>query len=347
VTIRLSICIATLNRADVIGATLQSIASQLAESTELVVVDGASTDATESVVESFTRANPRIRYTRLPANSGVDRDFNTAVEVAAGEYCWLMSDDDLLKPGAIGSVLRALDSHPSLVIVNAETRTPDLARILKGNMLGISGDEIYAPDDWESFFVRAGQYLSFIGCVVIRRDLWMSRDREAYFGTLFVHVGVIFQKRLPRAAIILAAPLISIRYGNAMWTPRSLEIWMVKWPDLVWSFPDFSDSAKRRVYRRSPYLRLSTLALFRAKGALTTDAFRKTIAPRVASDWLRWAGYLIAATPGVLMNAAVTAYLKIRSPNEAMPLFELQASPYHFSRSLGRRKGTAQASAAQ
>jgi glycosyltransferase involved in cell wall biosynthesis len=60
----LSICIATYNRADYIGETLDSIIPQLTDNVELLVVDGASTDNTEDVVRTYT--DPRIRYVRLP-----------------------------------------------------------------------------------------------------------------------------------------------------------------------------------------------------------------------------------------------------------------------------------------
>ena len=46
----LSICIATHNRADYIGETLDSIIPQLTDEVEIVVVDGASTDATRTVM---------------------------------------------------------------------------------------------------------------------------------------------------------------------------------------------------------------------------------------------------------------------------------------------------------
>ena len=48
--IRLSICMATLNRAAFIGVMIDSILSQMTEEVELVIVDGASTDGTDQVV---------------------------------------------------------------------------------------------------------------------------------------------------------------------------------------------------------------------------------------------------------------------------------------------------------
>ena len=50
---RLSICIATYNRASCIGETLRSIIPQITEEVEIVVVDGASTDNTCNVVKSY------------------------------------------------------------------------------------------------------------------------------------------------------------------------------------------------------------------------------------------------------------------------------------------------------
>jgi len=116
----LSICIATYNRAGFIGETLDSILHQLTDEVEIVVVDGASTDATPTVMERYAADCPGLRYVRLPAKGGVDQDYCKAVECARGEYCWLFPDDDLFKPGAVKRVLDELRNGPCLVIVNAE-----------------------------------------------------------------------------------------------------------------------------------------------------------------------------------------------------------------------------------
>ena len=116
----LSICIATYNRAGFIGETLDSIIRQLTDEVEIVVVDGASTDATRTVMERYAADCPGLRYIRLPEKGGIDQDFCKAVEYARGEYCWLFPDDDLFKPGAVQRVLDELRNSYSLVIVNAE-----------------------------------------------------------------------------------------------------------------------------------------------------------------------------------------------------------------------------------
>src|SRR5882672_5791002 len=103
--VKLSICIPTYNRAAFIGESLQSIFVQGSEAIEVVVVDGASTDNTAEVVSSFQNNFPNLTYHRGAQNKGVDRDMASAVELARGEYCWLMSSDDSLRPGSIRKML--------------------------------------------------------------------------------------------------------------------------------------------------------------------------------------------------------------------------------------------------
>src|SRR6266478_6908331 len=84
--LRLSICMATHNRGRLIGETLASIVPQLSDATELLVVDGASTDDTQRVVESCFESRANCRYIRLAEKGGVDRDYARSVELARGEY---------------------------------------------------------------------------------------------------------------------------------------------------------------------------------------------------------------------------------------------------------------------
>src|SRR5688572_31057917 len=172
---RISICIATYNRGRFIAETLDSIVPQLVPTVEVVVVDGGSIDDTASVVEPYLRANRALRYVREAVNSGVDRDYDKAVSYARGEYCWLMTDDDLLEPDAIACVLSALDAAPDLVVVNAQVQTADLSGTLMHRFLAFQADREYSSGS-EEFFADVANYLSFIGGVVIRRMAWLERN---------------------------------------------------------------------------------------------------------------------------------------------------------------------------
>ena len=335
---KLTVCISTRNRGAFIAATLDSITQQLTEEVELLVLDGASTDDTETILRSYENKYPNLRYIRRNRNEGVDRDYSTAVELSSGEYCWLMTDDDLLRPGALRTVLNAIQRNHSLVIVDAEVRNTDLSKVLKARQLTIPEDRLYSPAERDDFFKQVGSHLTFIGCVIIKRSLWLERDKEPYFGTLFIHVGVILQSALPGSAYVIAEPLISIRYGNAMWRPRDFEIWMVKWPKLIWSFSGLSDEAKSCVSAFEPWRKLSTLFLFRAKGTYSLATYRTYIHPHIDRALSRFWPMFIACLPGVLANTVALVYSVTVRRDPPIIFFELQNSRYYLPTWLRQNK---------
>ena len=323
-----------MNRDLYLRDTLEGIAKQATPDTEVVIVDGGSTDETAVVVESF-RNRICLVYRRQAAPGGVDKDFDAAVSLASGAYCWLMSDDDELRPGALARVRSLLSSGKlSLVVVNASICNEDFSAVLNDRFVIAQEDRHYEVGEDERLFIDTGNYLTFIGCVVIRRALWLERQREPYFGSLFIHVGIIFQAPLPAPAVLVAEPLVGIRYGNAQWSARAFEIWMFKWPALVWSFR-FSDAAKSAVCRRDPWARPQTLLLHRAKGSYTLSHYRKWLRTLMPSMLQRILARFIAVAPIMLVNVAVSLALKIFVPGSGVALTDLRNSRY---RSLGAIK---------
>ncbi len=324
---KLSICIATYNRGKFIGETLDSILGQLVPGVELIVVDGASPDNTSEVMVRYLSCHPEIRYYREQVNSGVDGDYDKAVGYATGEYCWLMTDDDLLKPDAISRVLEFIDGTLDLVIVNAEVRSADFSKILRQKFIRFSGDKEYGAKDSEKFFSDVASCLSFIGCVVIRRNLWLMRDRSSYYGTLFVHVGVIFQHPPIARVRVIADPLITIRYGNAMWSARGFEIWLFKWPRLIWSFDDFSDQAKALVCPREPWERIDKLILYRAMGAYALADYRNLFSGG-AYGLSRVIPFVIATIPVFMANLFVSLYCVLVHRKASITIHDLARSQH-------------------
>jgi abequosyltransferase len=313
----LSICIATYNRASYIAETLDSIIPQSDDDVELLVVDGASTDNTEDVVRKVAQKESRIRYVRLSAKGGVDQDYDKAVELARGEFCWLFTDDDLLKPGAVAAVKAAIKKGYDLIVVNAEVRDRQLSVILQSRRIAMHDSKAYAPNSMEHLFIDALHYLSFIGAVVIRRSLWLSRERRLYFGTEFVHVGVIFQKLLSGPALIIAEPYIIIRFGNGQWTPRSFDIWMFKWPKLVWSFKDISNGAKLSVTRREPWRNFKKLIIQRSDGGYNLRSYRQYFSTMRVNVLWKFCAWLIACFPTNIIVGFLYLYSRRKPESRA------------------------------
>jgi abequosyltransferase len=317
VSYKISICIPTLNRGAFIGATLESIISQATESIEIVIVDGGSTDNTESVVADYQKIYPAIHYFKSedvknhPSNEGFDRDCNYAVELASGEYCWLFTDDDLLKPDAISTVLKEIPKGYSLIVVNAQVMNRDFSKVLENKRLPIDTNEIYSESEIELLFTRTVSYMSFVGCVVINRDLWMQREKKRYFGTGFIHIGVIFQASLPALALVIAEPYITIRLGNAQWTSQAFEIWMFRWPSLLCSFAHISEQVRQEYQKTQSWSRLRNIITYRAMGAYSLKEYQKWFVSKDSSLWWRFVVLFIAIMPACFVNLFLLLYFKM------------------------------------
>ncbi len=316
-TVILTICIATYNRADYITYTLDSIVPQLNQSVEVLIIDGASTDNTEDVLNDYLHSCDRLRYIRLPIKGGVDIDYNKAVELSNGEYCWLFTDDDIVKPGAIQVVLDNLKLGYSLVIVNADVKNLDMSTIIQNKQLDISSDIIYSLNEFEIFFKNCVKYMSFIGCVIIKKSVWINRNKEKYFGTEFIHLGVIFQSQIRSNILVISEPYISIRYGNAQWSSRAFEIWEFKWPKLIWGFDCISDITKKIISPVKPWRKLRRLLYLRAVGQYAYKEYVKYIQPNEASMSRRFLMKFICFIPYSILNLIARIYYSFkRLPNK-------------------------------
>jgi abequosyltransferase len=341
---KLSICIPTLNRARFIGETLESIVSQATPAVEIVIVDGGSTDNTGEVVAHFVRRFAGVRYFRkehqdpasnstTPSGAGFDRDCNLAVELAAGEYCWLFTDDDLLKPGAVETVLAATHGDYAVMVANAEVRSSDLSESLEAARLQLTSDRVYSPEENQKFFADVAEYLSFVGGVIVKRQLWLARDKAPYIGTGFIHLGVLFQSPLSQPCLVMAEPLVAIRYGDAhyMRSSRYFEIWMFIFPELIWSFDHLPEAAKRVVCRNQPWLRARTLLQLRAKGAYSAKIYRDCLQARLTSRWQRFVARFMASFPGRLANFLAVVRFHMSGCRAGQVLVDYVKSPFYFA----------------
>jgi hypothetical protein len=207
-----------------------------------------------------------------------------------------MTDDDVILPGALKIIMDRIGAGHDLIILNVECFTRDLSLDLKQRLFNRHDDKIYSSNDFGSFLEELGYGLSYIGCVVIKRGLWFENDRVPFYGTYFVHVGVICGSTKIRDIFFLQEPLIKYRSGNSSWTPRSFEIWYLKWPRLIWSFSNLSADVKNKVVSQRPWSRALTLLKSRAMGEYNHELYR---------------GYL--STEGPLL-ARVSSYLLSKLP---------------------------------
>jgi glycosyltransferase involved in cell wall biosynthesis len=102
-----SVAICTRDRAESIGATLDSLMRQTYQNFEILVVDNApSGDATQRIVQA---SYPKVRYILEP-HPGLDWARNRAIHEARGDLLAYIDDDAIADPCWVQSVVAAFDA---------------------------------------------------------------------------------------------------------------------------------------------------------------------------------------------------------------------------------------------
>jgi abequosyltransferase len=116
----LTIAIPTYNRSGDLNQLLTVLAPQLTNrpEIELRISDNASPDNTTEVVQRFQSEGLVLQYHRHAENIGPDANFLSCFQAARGKYFWLFSDDDIILPGTIESLLSHI-AHSDFDIIYA------------------------------------------------------------------------------------------------------------------------------------------------------------------------------------------------------------------------------------
>lgn len=113
--VRISLVIATYNRAEQLMTTLVSVAAQslAPEAWECVVVDNNSTDATRERVAAFGACHPElhIRYI-FEREQGLSAARNAGITASQGDIIAFVDDDERIVPDFLGAYVDLFDSHP-------------------------------------------------------------------------------------------------------------------------------------------------------------------------------------------------------------------------------------------
>jgi glycosyltransferase involved in cell wall biosynthesis len=110
---KISVCLTTYNRADLLDVSLRSLAQQSRLPDELIVSDDCSPDRTPDVVARWQRELPQLRYERNVQNLYMPGNLNAAVSKARGEYIANLHDGDEFHPKLLEEWEAALDRHPT------------------------------------------------------------------------------------------------------------------------------------------------------------------------------------------------------------------------------------------
>jgi glycosyltransferase involved in cell wall biosynthesis len=106
------------NHEKFVSEAIDSILNQTYDNIEIIIVDDASSDDSQHVIEQILKKHTKIQFMPLKKNSGNCKAFNIGYKVSKGDYIIDFSTDDILLPTRIEKGVQAFQSGGHDVGVN-------------------------------------------------------------------------------------------------------------------------------------------------------------------------------------------------------------------------------------
>ena len=158
-----------------LAIAIESIQRQIYEAWELCLADDASTDPKVRLfLERKAQEDPRIKLTFRGQNGHISACSNSAFELATGEWCALLDQDDEFAPHALALVALEVESHPEAGLIYSDEDKIDEE--------GTRSNPFFKPD-WNPELFLGQNYINHLG--VYRADLLreIGGFREGFEGS--------------------------------------------------------------------------------------------------------------------------------------------------------------------
>lgn len=220
--ILLTVGIPTFNGQAYLPQAIESVLSQLNESNsaevEIIVSDNASTDDTEQIVKKFVNAYANtIKYFKNEVNVGFDRNVDCLFRKAAGQYVYVLGDDDYLSSNAIDRILsvikRGVDYGVLLLnigFLHIPTDTELPVTVIDSELEFQNKDEFFLWSKWKT---------AAISSIVIRKQDWLCVSLDQYMGNQWIHISALIEvMAINGRAYVFPDKMVTVRVGNARWS---------------------------------------------------------------------------------------------------------------------------------
>ena len=239
----LSLCVSTYNRARWLEINLKNWARlypRPLEGVEVIVCDNASTDDTSEIVAKY-KARPDFRYIRNEKNVGMLGNLRETVFAARGAYIWIVGDDDLIVPNALGRIMEAIRSNPGIPLIYLNysfTKIDDTRRIRHFAKFFREAEPRVPPEPDQlgplrDICARNENFFTAIYTLVFRRDharLAYSQDTSGRpFSTMLTCIPTthyVLNNLMQQTCVWIGEPQIVINL-NVSWM-RYAPLWILE-----------------------------------------------------------------------------------------------------------------------
>jgi glycosyltransferase involved in cell wall biosynthesis len=182
---KISICIPQYNRIAYLLKSLKQIEAQDYQDIEVVVSDDRSSDNTEeAILELQKNYKYPLVFSRNEVNLGYDANYRKSIELASGDYCIVIGNDDTIyQPGSIRFLDEFLEKngYPELGFCNfVEDNNPDVV-VKRAQESGVLGAGKYIALKNYSCF-------SFVGGLIYKKSAFDKYDTSKHDGSIYAQM---------------------------------------------------------------------------------------------------------------------------------------------------------------
>ena len=121
-----SVLLPSLNQAEFLPAAIESVLRQDFRDFEFVIADAGSRDESRTIIARYAARDERIRVCPPDTDPGLAGNWNHCLAQARGAFIkFMFGDDCFVSPTALGRLLDAFKTHPSVVLASSQAQILD------------------------------------------------------------------------------------------------------------------------------------------------------------------------------------------------------------------------------
>ena len=309
----LSIAIPSHNKSFLLDQAIKSILKEsfLGELIEIVISDNSLNNEVENLFLKNYKKYEFIKYFKSQQYKCLDSNVNRAVELSKGKFVWIFGDDDLIVPGILEKLISFLkDKNPCLLVLNSKSFKDN--QLIEDSRRPLSLKTEYKENENDQFLIDMAGYLTYVGAILVRKDLWITHYDKSKIGTFFSHIVCLSRIKTKRIVYYFPKPAIQMRLGNQTWTSQAFMIWYIFYPEIIWGLKNYSKHAKKKIVSLNPTNSIKVMLAAKAYGRLNIkNFFNYIIYSKNVIFYKKYIIFLISMIPKELVRIIYVFYILI------------------------------------